>query len=169
MDNLNFQICDKSRFERKLIMELKDATIEDCGFIASIFDNDEFEKYFAENDTTEQEWKERFESLEGIENKIIYVHKEPIGWFTYQVKESICEIGIIVVKYDRIGCGVGYEAFHSVISSLSQNIKTVKLDVQQQNHHAVAFYKRYGFKVVGEERQPVGDHEELYYNMELQR
>ncbi len=150
-------------------MKLKDATIDDCGFIASIFDNDEYEKYFAENYTTEQEWKDRFELFADYNNKIIYDNDEPVGWFTYQVKESICEIGIIVVKYGRVGSGIGYKAFHSAISSLSQNIKTVKLDVQQQNHHAVAFYERYGFKIVGEERQPVGNHEELYYNMELQR
>ncbi len=150
-------------------MKLKDVTIEDCGFLASIFDNDEYEKYFAENDITEQEWKDRFVSFADYNNKMIYDNDEPVGWFTYQVKEPICEIGIIVVKYNRVGSGIGYKAFHSVISSLPQTIKTVKLDVQQQNHHAVAFYERYGFKVVGEERQPVGDHEELYYSMELQR
>ncbi len=150
-------------------IKLKDTTIDDCGFIATIFDNDEYEKYFAENDTTEEEWRESFWSFADCENKIIYDGEEPVGWFTYQIKESICEIGILVVKQDRVGRGIGYEAFHSVISSLASSIKTVRLDVQQQNHHAVSFYKRYGFQIVGEEKQPVGDHTEMYYNMELYR
>lgn len=34
-------------------------------------------------------------------------------------------------------------------------IKTIKLDVQQRNHPAVAFYKKMGFRVAGEEYQPV--------------
>ncbi len=150
-------------------MELIDATLNDCGFIASLFDNDEYEKYFAENDTTEENWRERFRYFAEYENKIIFENNEPVGWFMYKNDGAVCDIVLIVVKYDKIGSGVGYKAFHSVISSLAPSVTSVRLDVQKRNHHAVAFYKRYGFQVVGEEYQPVGDGEELYYNMELRR
>ncbi len=150
-------------------MKLKNTTIEDCAFIATLFDNDEYQNYFAENDTTKQDWGERFPLFADCENKIVFDNDKPVGWITYQLKESICEIGIIVIKHNRIGSGIGYDAFHTVISSLPSYIKTVILDVQQKNCHAVSFYKRYGFQIIGEEKQPVGDHEELYYNMEFQR
>ena len=150
-------------------MEFKKATVGDCGFIASLFDNDEYELYFAENDTTEAEWAERFEYLADYEKLIIYENGEPVGWLTYKLEGDICDIGIIVIKHELMRSGIGYRAFDKAISSLPPTVKQVKLDVQKRNAHAVAFYKRYGFAVAGEERQPVGDGEQPYLNMVLQR
>ena len=42
-------------------MYFRPLTREDCPFLASLFDNEEYERYFAENDTTEEEFTERFE------------------------------------------------------------------------------------------------------------
>lgn len=150
-------------------MELKKATKADCEFIALLFNNDEYEMYFSENSTTAEEWSERFGYFYKEENFIIYDKGNPLGWLTYIIENDVCHIGIIIVKYELIGSGIGYQAFNQAISSLPSTVKKVMLDVQQRNKHAVSFYKRYGFKIVGEEVHPVGDGTQLYFNMELNR
>ncbi len=57
------------------------ATIEDSYFISTLFTNDEYEKTFADNDTTEEEWKDRFQYYTTYENFIIYnsLNDEKIG------------------------------------------------------------------------------------------
>ena len=49
------------------------------------------------------------------------------------------------------------------------DIRSVRLDVQQRNASAVAFYSNLGFTVVSEERQPVDGEAVPYYTMELSR
>ncbi|MDD2647453.1 MAG: GNAT family N-acetyltransferase [Eubacteriales bacterium] len=149
--------------------ELRNAGIDDCDFIASIFEGDEYEMYFAENDTTAEEWAERFPHFSGMENKIILENGAPAGWLTMKLCGDKCDIGIIAVRRENVGSGIGYRAFDIAISSLPPEIKTVHLDVQKRNTHAEAFYKRYGFITVGEEMQPVGSGEQPYWNMEYYR
>ena len=40
-------------------MEYRYLSQEEAGFLSNIFVTPEYDLYFAENDTTEQEWKER--------------------------------------------------------------------------------------------------------------
>ncbi len=150
-------------------VELRRASVSDCAFIASLFDNDEYQLYFAENGTTPDEWRERFDYFEKGGNFIIYDGAVPAGWLTYSVEGDTCDIGIIVIRHELVGSGIGYRAFDKACSSLPAGVKFIKLDVQQRNEHAVAFYKRYGFKITGEEKQPVGDGEQWYFNMTLRR
>lgn len=150
----------------------RQATTADCEFVASLFDNDEYQLWFAENDTPVDLWRERFVTYgnEGKHNLIIMDtlrrNSSGIGWLLYDLDAEVCKLNIIVMRHDLVGTGLGYYAFGVFLSMLPDNIKKVVLDVQQRNEHAVNFYKRYGFAVVAEEMQPVGDGEQLYYNME---
>ena len=149
-------------------MYFRPLTREDCPFLASLFDNEEYERYFAENDTTEEEFTERFEFWSNKENLIICDDDgQPLGWAMYQFEGDTCHLDLIVVRYSLVGSGVGYRAFDCIVRSLPPSSRRVKLDVQQRNRHAVDFYLRYGFQIVSEEKQPVGSGAQMYYNMEL--
>ena len=141
---------------------------QDLPFLVSLFDNEEYEQYFAENDTTEEEFAERFQFWSNKENRIICEDDgQPLGWVLYQLDGDTCHLDLIVVRYSLVGSGVGYRAFDRIVRSLSPAVRRVKLDVQQRNRHAVDFYLRYGFQIISEERQPVGSGTQMYYNMEL--
>lgn len=149
-------------------MHFRPLTREDCSFLVSLFDNEEYNLYFAENDTTEEEFAERFEFWSNKENRIICDDDgQPQGWVMYQLDGDTCHLDLIVVRYSLVGSGVGYLAFDRIVRSLPSFVRRVKLDVQQRNRHAVDFYLRYGFQIVSEERQPVGSGAQMYYNMEL--
>ena len=150
----------------------RQATLADCEFVASLFDNEEYQLWFAENDTPVELWRERFVTYgnEGKHNLIIMDtlrrNSSGIGWLLYELDGDVCKLDIIVMRRDLVGTGLGYYAFGVFLSLLPDNVKKVVLDVQQRNEHAVNFYKRYGFAIVSEEMQPVGDGEQPYYNME---
>jgi len=80
-------------------------TVSDVEFIRSLFTNEEYELYFAENNTSEDEWKERFELLSRKENYIIFDIEtgNKVGWIMYQIHENECYLDLIVLKYGLIG------------------------------------------------------------------
>jgi hypothetical protein len=146
--------------------------IEDASFIRFLFTVDEYETIFYENDTTISEWEERIPYLieyRGNDNYIICDTDADIdvGWIMYEVlKEGICKLHIIVLKHDLLGNKYGFLALNIMKKNL-QNISKIVLDVQQSNKRATEFYKKYGFCIVGEETQPVGETKtENYFNME---
>lgn len=71
------------------------------------------------------------------------------------------------MRYALVGFGLGYQAFDQVIRFLTLSVRRVKLDVQQRDRRTVDFYLRYGFQIVLEEEQPVGNGAQMYDNMEL--
>lgn len=64
--------------------------------------------------------------------------------------------------------GYGKEVIRDMLDQ-NPEIHVINLDVQQRNHAAIAFYKKLGFRIVSEEYQPVGNTQELYYNMRFER
>ncbi len=143
------------------------ATVNDVEFIRSLFTNEEYELYFAENNTPEDEWKERFEFLSCKENYIIsdMETSNNVGWIMYQIHGNVCHLDLIVLKYELIGKAYGYHTIKKMEGMIKNQVNCIKLDVQQRNIHALKFYQRYGFYIVGEEEQPLGDGSQPYYNM----
>lgn len=142
-------------------------TVNDVEFIRSLFTNEEYELYFAENNTSEDEWKERFEFLYHKKNYIISDSKtgDKIGWIMYEIHENECDLDLIVLQYELIGKAYGYHTIKKMESIVKNQVNCIKLDVQQRNSRAVKFYQRYGFRIVGEEEQPCGYSSQPYYNM----
>ncbi len=143
------------------------ATIEDSYFISSLFINDEYEKIFAEKNTNEEDWKERFQYYTNYENFIICnsSNNEKIGWIMYEIKDRQCNLHLIVLKYEELGKNFGYQSLLEVIKRVADRAQCIKLDVQKQNERAVNFYKKLGFVIEGEEEQPVGDYTQWYLKM----
>ena len=71
-------------------MEYRYLSQEEAGFLSSIFVTPEYDLYFAENDTTEQEWKERCSLFDVEHSYIISKNNMDIGWIMYTLSNNIC-------------------------------------------------------------------------------
>ena len=147
-------------------MEYRYLSQEEVGFLSSIFVTPEYDLYFAENDTTEQEWKERCSLFDVEHSYIISKNNMDIGWIMYTLRNNICELDIVVLLPTERYKGYGKEIFSDLLSRHPQ-INTIKLDVQQRNKHAIEFYTKMGFRIISEELQPVNGEATPYYNMIL--
>lgn len=135
-------------------------------FLTKIFSNPEYELYFAENKTTEEQWKERLVCFIDKESYIVYKGTSPVGWVMYKVKETICNVDIIVLLDEERRKGYGQDIIHDIIEK-NEGLKTIKLDVQKRNIKARKFYEKMGFRVVGTEQQPIGEGITDYYKLQL--
>ncbi len=90
-------------------MILRDAAPDDCAFLASLFEGDEYEQYFAENDTTEAEWRELIGS--GIGYKAFHAAISGLPKCVMSVRLDVQRANRHALAfYERYGfCGVGEE------------------------------------------------------------
>ena len=147
-------------------MQYRVLTENDADFLTRIFSIPEYDTYFAENDTTAEEWKERLTLFETEHSYIISKSGMDVGWIMYTISGDICDLDIVVLLPQERNKGYGKEVFTDLIA-LNPQVRTIKLDVQQRNKSAFEFYKKLGFKVRGEENQPVNGESVPYYNMVL--
>ena len=149
-------------------MKYRTMTVSDAAFLTKVFSIPEYELYFAENETSAADWEERIPLFKEAQSLIVSDGGKDIGWLMYRNEESVCFIDIIVLLPDERHKGYGREVLLDILDQNPQ-IHVLKLDVQQRNHLAIDFYKKLGFRIVSEEYQPVGDTQELYYNMQFYR
>ncbi len=138
----------------------------DAAFLTKIFSNPEYELYFAENETTEEQWKERLVYFIDKESYIVYNGTTPVGWVMYKVRETICDIDIIVLLDEERHKGYGQDIIHDIIEN-NKGLKSIKLDVQKRNIKTRKFYEKIGFRVVGTEQQPIGEGVTDYFKLQL--
>ena len=138
----------------------------DVGILTKIFSIPEYDMYFAENDTTEEEWKARLPLFETRHSYIISKDGTDIGWIMYNLCDDICNLDIVVLIPKERGKGYGKEVFADLLAQ-NPNLKAFKLDVQQRNIPAIKFYQKLGFKVTSEEMQFVNGERVPYFNMVL--
>ena len=148
-------------------MQFKRITTVDAAFLTEIFSVPEYDLYFAENDTSQEDWQERISThFLSKESYIIFDGDEKVGWIMYSIEDETCKIDIIVLLPQKRHMGYGKAIFFDLIAA-NPKIKSIKLDVQKRNKPALSFYRRLGFVVEGEEMQPVGETEEPYFNLSL--
>lgn len=138
----------------------------DAAILTKIFSIPEYDMYFAENDTTEDDWKERIPLFKTSHSYIITKAGTDIGWIKYNLCGNICILDIIVLMPEERGKGYGKEVVTDLFAQ-NPKLKVIKLDVQQRNSSAIKFYQNLGFKIVSEETQFVNGKSVLYFNMEL--
>ena len=138
----------------------------DVVFLTHIFSIPEYDLYFAENDTTEEDWKERLTFFETKQSYIISKDGTDIGWIMYTICDDTCNLNIVVLLPEERNKGYGKEILEDLFVHNPQ-VGKICLDVQQRNERAVKFYKKLGFKITGEENQPVNGIEVPYFNMVL--
>ena len=135
-------------------MDYRKITPEDAHFLTKVFSVPEYDLYFAENETTEEDWRERIALFDDVQSLIVSDGSKDVGWLMYRTEGESCFIDIIVLLPEERHHGYGKQIIADLLVK-NPEIKTIKLDVQQRNHSAVAFYKKTGFRVAGEEYQPV--------------
>ena len=146
-------------------MDYRKITPEDARFLTKVFSVPEYDLYFAENETTEEDWRERIALFDDVQSLIVSDGSKDVGWLMYRAEGESCFIDIIVLLPEERHHGYGKKIIADLLAQ-NPEIKTIKLDVQQRNHPAVAFYKKTGFRVAGEEYQPVNEMPVLYDKME---
>ena len=149
-------------------MEYRQIQIEDAKFLTEIFSIPEYDLYFAENETSEQDWEERIPLFSDVPSFIVSDGNKDVGWIMYNIEDQVCFIDIIVLLPPERRKGYGKTIMQDILNC-NPEICIFKLDVQQRNLPAIAFYKGLGFQIVSEEYQPVGEGKELYYNMQFNR
>lgn len=149
-------------------MEYRQIQIEDAKFLTEIFSIPEYDLYFAENETSEQDWEERIPLFSDVPSFIVSDGNKDVGWIMYNIEDQVCFIDIIVLLPHERRKGYGKTIMQDILNC-NPEICIFKLDVQQRNLPAIAFYKGLGFQIVSEEYQPVGEGKELYYNMQFNR
>ena len=148
-------------------MQYRKITTEDAAFLTEIFSIPEYELYFAENETTREDWQERIAMYYlSSQSYLVFDGEEKVGWIMYSIEEDTCVVDIIVLHPQKRYLGYGKAIFSDLIAA-NPEIKRIKLDVQQRNKPALSFYRKLGFSVDGEEMQPVGEYEEPYFNLSL--
>ncbi|MBQ5443253.1 MAG: GNAT family N-acetyltransferase, partial [Oscillospiraceae bacterium] len=108
---------------------------------------------------------ERITLFDDVQSLIVSDGSKDVGWLMYRTEGESCFIDIIVLLPEERHHGYGKQIIADLLVK-NPEIKTIKLDVQQRNHSAVAFYKKTGFRVAGEEYQPVDGTPVLYDKME---
>lgn len=148
-------------------MQYKKITTEDAAFLTDIFSIPEYDMYFAENETTEEGWRNRITAcFQSLQSFIVLDEGKKVGWIMYRINGHTCMIDIIVLHPNERFKGYGKAIISDILKSNPQ-VKEIKLDVQKRNKSAMAFYSKLGFAVDGEEMQPVGDTEQPYYKLLL--
>ncbi|MBQ7980178.1 MAG: GNAT family N-acetyltransferase [Oscillospiraceae bacterium] len=147
-------------------MQYRVLTECDAVFLTQIFSTPEYDLYFAENDTTEDDWKERLKFYDTEYSYIILKDDTDIGWIMYTICDNICKLDIVVLLSEERNKGYGKEIFKDLFA-LNPQVRTIMLDVQQRNEQAVNFYKKIGFQITGEETQLVNEKNVPYFNMVL--
>lgn len=151
-------------------MQNERITAQDAAFLKEIFSIPEYDLYFAENGTTAEEWAERIRLFgPPLESDIVCTGDgKKIGWLMYEIKDGVLFIHILVLHPDERKKGYG-SVILSDLKASHPEIRTIRLDVQQRNKAALAFYEKHGFTVTGEETQPVGSGKQPYFKLERNR
>lgn len=136
---------DNKNLNGEMSMQYRELTECEVIFLTQIFSIPEYDLYFAENDTTEDDWKERLKFYKTKHSYIISKDSTDVGWIMYTICDNICKLDIVVLLPDERNKGYGKEVFKDLFV-LNPQMKTIMLDVQKRNEHAVRFYKKLDFK-----------------------
>lgn len=151
-------------------MRYQPITPADADFLCQLFSTPEYDLYFAENDTTAEDWRERIDEFFTDKQSLVISTDagQPVGWIMFERSGSACELDIIALSPSQRGRGYGKQALTELMLS-DPTVSTITLDVQKRNTRAIDFYRALGFQVIGEEMQPVGDGEQAYWKMRLEK
>ena len=81
-------------------MDYRKITPEDAHFLTKIFSVPEYDLYFAENETTEEDWRERIALFDDVQSLIVSDGSKDVGWLMYRA-----EGGIVLDRYYRFAAG----------------------------------------------------------------
>ena len=81
-------------------MDYRKITPEDARFLTKVFSVPEYDLYFAENETTEEDWRERIALLDDVQSLIVSDGSKDVGWLMYRT-----EGGIVLYRYYRFAAG----------------------------------------------------------------
>ena len=74
-------------------MQYKKITTEDATFLTEIFSIPEYDMYFAENETTEDGWRDRIEEyFQSSQSFIVLDEGKKVGWVMYRIDDCTCMV-----------------------------------------------------------------------------
>ncbi len=108
----------------------------------------------------------KFQSLEGImeqleEGHIYYLAKsesEEIGFLSFYPKESKLYLNKFYLHKNARGKGCGKELMEFIKNQAKEmGYKAVFLNVNKYNDDSINIYKHFGFQIIREEKNPIGN------------
>lgn len=162
--------------ERREKMYLRSLEVDDAKFLCSIFaDNEEYYKIFYDPEKNLNNWRKRIQRFlnhkEWKHYIVIAEETKPIGWFGFIDEGDKRSLIIIVFKKEYSHQGYGTLVMHDFIADCKKsNVKTVYLNVNEDNSKAIKFYQKLGFQVYDTEVTICNDkteNKELKMKLEL--
>ncbi|MBN2773645.1 MAG: GNAT family N-acetyltransferase [Prolixibacteraceae bacterium] len=90
-----------------------------------------------------------YPSGNGVEDQVIFADGQSIGRIILSVSEKNIHFSEMIILKGFQGKGIGGGIMHNIISRAKKEGKSVTFYVAK-NHGAIGFYKRLGFKTIGE-------------------
>lgn len=94
--------------------------------------------------------------------------KLPVGYAKLKCPvppSATAQLQKMYVLGEFIGCGIGRDLIERVVTEAAASATAVWLDVLQENHRAIGFYRHHGFVVTGEHRFAIGAQQFLFQMM----
>ena len=131
-------------------MEILEMTLEDLEIIKDIL-QDEFDDFWNYNIL-----KKELES-ENTEYIVAKNKKQIVGFAGVQFILNEADITNIVTKRNNRNLGIGTQMLEKLIEiSREKNMKTITLEVNENNKYAIKLYEKFKFEIVGKRKK--------YYN-----
>ena len=144
-------------------------TEKDIPLLKAIFSIPEYDLYFAENDSSEESWRNRLPFFRSRHSLIVSDEDKDIGWLMYHEEApDRCFIDVLVLLPAERFRGYGRRIISDLLRQHPQ-YSLIRLDVQQRNTAAISFYHHLGFIITGQSSQPVDDSLVDYWQMSLRR
>ena len=146
---------------------IRDGVKEDAGKIARLkIDNwrKTYSKIFPEDFLNNLDLtKEKEKYLNNLKNKNVIIYEkaeEPIAYCYYgenaKFKDYEGEVFALYVENNCQEHGVGTKLLQYAIKDLAKKSKKIFLWCAKENTRAISFYKKNGFKIIGEEIENIG-------------
>lgn len=141
-------------------MNMRPLRQDDAEFLCLIFkDNVEYYEIFFDSANTLSEWENRvehFRSQNVVNHFIIEANDKKAGWLSFADTDSAeRELCILVISKEHLRCKYGTQSLSWLIEkSKADNMRSLLLNVNQNNTRAIQFYKNFGFDIIGEEIVP---------------
>lgn len=144
-DTLHPVYLRKSQAERDLEKNIKisEMTELDLNLITPIF-NSEFDEFWNIS-TLKDDLQENSSTY-----FVAKINEEVVGFAGIKKIYDVIEIMNIVTKVNKRHLGIGTKLLNYLIDNAKQqNVKTINLEVNENNQYAIALYEKFNFKRIG--------------------
>lgn len=119
-------------------------------------------------DLIEKFFKTKYIEVNPFEKFIVYKEKKILGFASYSILYERAELNYILVLPDYRNNCIASLLMKAMLSDLIKNkVKSVTLEVNENNIPAIQLYKKYGFQKISIRKKYYGNEDALLLQKEL--